>query len=378
MTATRPRLLLLTPDFPPAVGGIQLMLGELTARLAPSWEVTVVAPTSPGAAVHDARVPYAVRRSRIPWGGALSAVALAEMAVIARAVPSDVVLAGHLVTLPAAVAAARHNALAVILHGSELWAPKVPHMLGLLADRPSAYVAVSRFTASIAATAGVPRERIAIVENGAATSPRPADWHERLERLGLTNRDGTVVPFFLTVARLVEPHKGQDVVIRALPPLVARYPHVRYVIAGEGPLRRSFQRIARTAGVERSVVFAGHIDDATKSALLAGCRALVMPSREARAAAQFEGFGIVYLEAALSGRPSIGGAAGGAPEVVVDGDTGLLVDPQNCVALVEAMMRLADDPWLADKLGERAQRRAATFTWARAADAVDELLRRLT
>jgi len=299
------------------------------------------------------------------------------MAVLAHAVPSDVILAGHLVTLPVAVAAVRHSTLAVMLYGSELWAPKARHTLRLLAKRPSAYLAISRFTASIAASVGVPLERIAIVEPGASALPRPPDWHERLEGLGLTEPNGSPMPYFLTVARLVEPHKGQDVVIRALPPLVARYPSVRYVIAGDGPLRSSFQWIARAAGVERSVVFVGQIDDATKGALLASCRALVMPSREARAAAQFEGFGIVYLEAALSGRPSIGGAAGAAPEVIVDGLTGLLVDPQNCVAVADAMMRLADDPRLADELGERARRRATTFTWAKTADVVDEVLRRV-
>jgi len=124
-------------------------------------------------------------------------------------------------------------------------------------------------------------------------------------------------------------------------------------------------------------MFAGRIDDTTKGALLAGCRALVMPSREARAAAQFEGFGIAYLEAALSGRPSIGGAAGATAEVVVNGNTGLLVDPRDGVALVEAMLLLAEDPRLAAELGRRARRRAATFTWARTAEAIDELLRTL-
>jgi phosphatidylinositol alpha-1,6-mannosyltransferase len=300
------------------------------------------------------------------------------MAMLGRAVRSNVVVAGHLAVLPAAIVAAGHSPSAVFLYGGELWSPKARHVLRLLAQRPSTFLAISRFTASVAAAAGVPRERVDIVLPGAAASPRPADWHERLRRLGLVNGAGTVVPFFLTVARLAEPHKGHDIVIRSLPPLVARYPGVRYVIAGDGPLRRLLERVVSTSGAEHSVVFAGRVDDATKGALFAGCRALVMPSREARAAAHFEGFGIVYLEAALSGRPSIAGNTGPGPEVVIDGETGLLVDPQDRVAVLEAMMRLADDVSLANKLGERARKRAAVFTWDKTADAVDRCLRGLT
>jgi phosphatidylinositol alpha-1,6-mannosyltransferase len=353
------------------------MLGELARRLEPQWDLTVVAPAASGAATHDASVPYAVKRTRFAWGGPRSAAVLAEMAMLTRRVQSHMVVAGHLLTIPSAITAGRDRALVAFLYGSELWAPKAQRVLRAFARRPSGYVAISQFTASIAALEGVPRERIEIVEPGAASLPRPEGWRERLGSLGLTTRYGNVVPFFLTLARLAEPHKGQDLIIRVLAPLLARHPDFRYVIAGDGPLQRSFRQVAQASGVESAVVFAGRVDETTKTALLAGCRALVMPSREAPAAAQFEGFGITYLEAALLGRPSIGGDAGAVPEVVVDGETGLLVDPRDSVALLEAMMRLADDPHLADELGARAQARAATFTWDRTANGVDEFLRKL-
>ena len=108
----------------------------------------------------------------------------------------------------------------------------------------------------------------------------------------------------------------------------------------------------------------GAVDDATKDALLASCRAFVMVSRESRRPALFEGFGIVYLEAALAGRPALAGASGGVPDAVVDEETGLLVDPLSVPAVTAAALRLLDDPELADSLGERARRRAERdFTW---------------
>ena len=110
--------------------------------------------------------------------------------------------------------------------------------------------------------------------------------------------------------------------------------------------------------------FLGQTDEATRDALFRSCRALVMISREARAAGQFEGFGLVYIEAARAGRPSIAGLAGGAPEVVVDGETGLTVDPDDIVGVVEAALRLLENPAFADELGARARLRAeAEFTW---------------
>jgi phosphatidylinositol alpha-1,6-mannosyltransferase len=249
-------------------------------------------------------------------------------------------------------------------------------ILRLFGTWPRTYLAISRFTARMAIDGGIAAQRIRVVEPGASPPLFPDDGRKCFERLGLLDPSGEVFPFFLTIARLAEPHKGHDTVIRALPPLVARHPEARYVVAGDGPLRGSLARLASISGVEESVVFLGHVDETTKGALLAGCRALVMPSREAPAAAQFEGFGIAFLEAALAGRPSIGGAAGAVPEVVLGGTTGLIVDPQNSAELLEAMMRLMDSHF-ADELGERARERAVAFTWRKMTAAVDRALSEL-
>ena len=106
---------------------------------------------------------------------------------------------------------------------------------------------------------------------------------------------------------------------------------------------------------------------ARPTALLRGCRAFAMPSRASRAAAQFEGFGIVYIEAARAGRPAIAARAASADEVVTDGVTGILVDPDAPLSFAAGALTLLDDAALSDRLGAAARTRAdANFTWEHA------------
>jgi phosphatidylinositol alpha-1,6-mannosyltransferase len=374
-----PRLLLPTPDLPPARGGIQRLAHELALGLSSSWDVTVVAPGMAGAAAFDREQPFRVVRTHARWGGSRSVAVLGEMAVAARRARPDVVLAGHLVAAPLSVAAS--GRVAVMLYGGELWAPRSPAIIRLVAPRVSTWLSISDFTSAEAAARGVPAERIRLTPPGAACPPRPDDWLELLAQWDLADAEtGEVRPFFLTLGRLAEPHKGQDIFIRSLPPLLAVEPRLRYAIVGEGPLTSHLRSVARSSGAADAVLLpaAGGASEAMKAALLHACRALVMISRQAPAAGQFEGFGIVFLEAALAGRPSLGGRSGGIPDAIVDGVTGLLVDPRDPVAIVEAALCLLEDPAYADELGARARRRAEEeFTWARSVERVDRELQAL-
>jgi phosphatidyl-myo-inositol dimannoside synthase len=163
-----------------------------------------------------------------------------------------------------------------------------------------------------------------------------------------------------------------------MPALAARHPGLHYVIAGDGPLRSHLERIVTTSGSAHAILMAGAVDEPTKWSLLMGCYALVMPSREAPAAAQFEGFGIAFVEAALAGRPVIAGNSGAIPEVVRHDETGLLVDPRSAAATADAASRLLDDPRLATELGKRARERAVQeFAWERAVERMERTLRGL-
>ncbi len=361
------RVTLLTPDFPPAVGGVQRYVAEAAAGLARHHDVTVVTIAQRGSAAHDDAVAYRVVRTHGGWGGARSAAALAEMTVAARRARPDVTIAGHLAALPAALGAARRPVVCCF-HGCEVWAPRMRPLLVHLGGRLSRALCVSHFTAGEVQRCGIDAARIRLVSPGADAPPETVSPRAALAARGLWDeRTGAAVPYLLSIGRLVEPHKGIDQLLRALPALLGALPDVRLVVVGEGPLRARYERIARACGVSDAVVWTGRVDEADKGALLKGARALVLLSRASAAAAQFEGFGIALVEAALAGRPSIAGNSGGIPDAVVDGETGLLVDPCDPAEFTRAARALLEDGALATRLGEAARRRAEReFTWPRA------------
>lgn len=180
----------------------------------------------------------------------------------------------------------------------------------------------------------------------------------------------------LTVARLdaTERYKGIESVLAALPGVAERVPGVRYQILGDGDDRCRLETFARDLGVGDLVTFAGRVTAASLAAAYSGCKLFVMPSSK-------EGFGIVFLEAALFGKPSIGGRHGGTPEVIADGATGLLVERTDIRGISEAITRLLTAPGLREEMGRRARERVLSrFTYGHFRDrlfefAEDDLLR---
>lgn len=360
----RPRLLVATVDCPPAQGGIQRIVDELARRSTAGWDVTVLAPAYPGSHGYDDSVPFRIRRTQKSWAGSHMGV-LRAMATMVHHERADLLVAAHLNVLPPLVFAGRRRPLVLILYGSELWTAR-GHLLALtLGRRVTCGLAVSQFTAEQAAKVGIAAARISVTPPGADLQDAKVS-NEILQGLGLRTGGG-VAPFLLSVSRLSEPHKGHDLVIRAMPAILRRQPDARYVIVGEGCLSDDLKALARKEGVGHAVRFGGQLSEGDKAALLHACRAFVMVSREQRRPALFEGFGIVYIEAALAGRPAIAGASGGCRDAVLDGETGVLVDPTSVTDVACAALRLLQDPEYADRLGVQAQRRAqADFTWDKA------------
>ena len=162
-------------------------------------------------------------------------------------------------------------------------------------------------------------------------------------------------PRLLFVGRL-EPRKGITTLLEAVPGLLARRPDLRVDLVGpDGPptadgatSRARFEAEHREAPWRRRCQFHGAVDDETLGALYRRCTIFVAPSR-------YESFGLVHLEAMRLGRPVIGCHTAGTLEVVRDGETGLLVPPDDPAALAAAVDRLLDDPALRRQLGKRAR-----------------------
>jgi len=174
----------------------------------------------------------------------------------------------------------------------------------------------------------------------------------------------------LTVGRLVE-RKGHDVVIRALPGIRRAVGPVRYLIAGAGPEEARLRTLAREVGCADDVVFAGHVDDRDLPLFYAACDVFVMPSRALEQRDGIEGFGIVFLEAGACGKPVVGGRSGGIADAVLDGITGVLVDPRSVDEVTGALTRLLQDRGEAARMGGEGRRRAEALqtAWHRTLEA---------
>jgi phosphatidylinositol alpha-1,6-mannosyltransferase len=180
-------------------------------------------------------------------------------------------------------------------------------------------------------------------------------------------------PTIVTVARLEDRYKGHDVMLRALPAVRERVPDVRWVVIGEGTLRKELEALTLELGVEDCVDFLGAVSKDERDHWLRRARVFAMPSRLPRSGGG-EGFGIAYMEAAAHGLPVVAGSVGGALDAVEDGQTGLLVDPEDEESVADALVRVLADPELATRLGEAGAARALDFAWPRIARRVEGLL----
>ena len=148
-------------------------------------------------------------------------------------------------------------------------------------------------------------------------------------------------PLLLTVARLI-PHKGQDVVLRALAALQTEFPTLRYAMIGTGPDEPRLRKLAEDLKVSDRVIFAGPVSDDEVAEAYATSTVYVGLSRIDRSI-DAEGFGISFLEASASGVPIIAGDSGGVRSAVRDGESGVIVPPQDLNAVVEALRMYLGD-----------------------------------
>ncbi|MHB8734079.1 MAG: glycosyltransferase family 4 protein [Terriglobales bacterium] len=185
------------------------------------------------------------------------------------------------------------------------------------------------------------------------------------------------VPLLLGVARLSrrDRYKGVDMALRALAEWRSRGRRFRYVVAGAGDDREALQGLAQGLGLRDEVTFVGAVSPSRLLELYDACDLFLLPGREEIASGGgAEGFGIVFLEAAARGKPVVAGRAGGVPEAVQDGQTGILVDPHSPADIAAAVQRLCDDPALAQRLGREGRARVLReFTWGQVARRVRAL-----
>jgi glycosyltransferase involved in cell wall biosynthesis len=206
-----------------------------------------------------------------------------------------------------------------------------------LARRAARIVAITRALARFQIDrVGLPPEKVEVIHYGLDDLPQP--WG--VNPADDVPSDARVV---LAVSRL-EPQKGVDVAVRALPDILVRHPDVYLVVLGEGQQRAELEELARSLRVP--VYLPGRVPDV--AAWLRRAELLVHPAR-------WEGFGLALLEAMLASLPIVATNVSSIPEIVVDGETGLLVPPDDAAALASAVSRVLERR---NDYGDRGQARA--------------------
>ena len=352
-------MLLATPDFPPARGGIQMLLHGLAKSL-PDVELRVVTPAGLDAQAFDARQPFeVVRVPRVAvHRGVIAALNLATIRE-GRAFGPDLVISGHIVTSPGVRAVGRPWV-------QYLYAKEIGARAGLArraVRAADAAIAISEHTRQLALQLGAPAARLHVVPPGVD-----------LPRDRTRSRVAHPRPTVLTVARLEDRYKGCDTLIRALPLVRASGPRAELAVVGNGPLRPWLERLAHANRVADVVRFLGDVSDAERDGWFDRSAVFAMPSRLPAGGQGGEGFGIVYLEASARGVPVVAGNVGGAVDAVQNQVTGLLVDPRNHVAVADALTRLLVDPALHRRIADAGPAWADRFAWDGIAARVREIL----
>jgi phosphatidylinositol alpha-1,6-mannosyltransferase len=156
----------------------------------------------------------------------------------------------------------------------------------------------------------------------------------------------------VSVGRLVH-RKGQDTLVDSLPEILRTIPNAHILFVGEGPYREYLVKRARELKVSQHITFIGRIQYADLPRHICVGDIFAMPSRSRLAGLEVEGLGIVYLEASACGLAVIGGISGGAPDAVLEGETGYAVDGTSASAVAAAAIKLLSQPELAHSMGAR-------------------------
>jgi len=360
-----PSTLLVTNDFGPRAGGIETFVIGLLERI-PAGEVIVYTSKQADSAAYDERwlkdfkvkvirdrstillpTPRVIRNLREVirseeltrvWFGAAAPLALASRWLRSAGIKHSVALT----------------------HGHEVWWSKIwpfswaMREIGKSVDRTTY---LGEFTRSAISPRFKNPEKLLKIAPGIDTDHfAPRDATELRRRYGLEEK-----AVIISVGRLVH-RKGQDRLVEAMAEIVRKVPHAKLVFVGEGPHRKELDCLVAQHQLKDHVIFIGRINYQELPEYISMGDVFAMPSRSRLMGLEVEGLGIVYLEASACGLPVIGGASGGAPDAVIDGVTGYVVDGNDLSAIAHRTVELLDSPITREKMG-RAGRSWVIENW---------------
>jgi phosphatidylinositol alpha-1,6-mannosyltransferase len=372
-----PKTLVVTNDYPPRPGGIQSFVHALACRRPPG-SVVVYAPSWGGAAAFDAGLPFPVirhpRSLMLPLPGVLR-----RARQLAAEHGCDTALFGAAAPLGLLAPGLRRGGIkrcVAITHGHEAgWAmlPGARALLRRIGDEVDVVTYLgdyvrARLARALSPAAAARMVRLTPGVDVAAYHPGAGGPGVRAG-LGLAGR-----PVVLCVSRLV-PRKGQDTLIRAWPRVTAAVPDAALLLVGGGPHMAGLRRLAERLRVASSVVFTGPVPEEDLPGYYGAGDVFAMPCRTRRMGLDVEGLGIVYLEASASGLPVVAGDSGGAPDAVLDGHTGYVVDGRSVGVVAERLVELLNDTGRAAAMGDKGRAWAVDeWRWELVASRLEKIL----
>ena len=353
------KILCITNDFGPRAGGIETFVIGLIERL-PKNSVIVYTSSQPDSAAFDRawmeNYGVLVIRDKSKVLLPTPRVSKAVRNILRRESITTVFFgaAAPLGLLAHGLRRAGAKRIVALTHGHEVWWAKVwpfswaMRHIGSGVDNLTYLGDFTRTQISRALTDSAASAMVKIAP-GIDTdhfAPR-ADAQALRAELGLSGKNVIV-----SVGRLVH-RKGQDTLVESMPQILSQIPDAHLLFIGEGPYKDYLVKRAAELKVSYAITFIGRIQYAELPRYICVGNIFAMPSRSRLAGLEVEGLGIVYLEASACGLAVVGGKSGGAPDAVLEGETGFAVDGTSTNAVAEAVITLLKNPDRANQMGAR-------------------------
>lgn len=370
------RTLLISNDFPPRAGGIQSYVHELASRL-PAADLVVYAPAWPGAAEFDSTQQFPVHRHPTSLMLPTPTVARTAAALIAEH-RLEAVWYGAAAPLALLTPSMRRHGIVRTVastHGHEVgWSmlPGSRQLLGRIGRTNDVVTYISRYSRRRIAAALGPQAALEHLPAGVDLTVFHPDQPARAAiraQLGVG-----AAPLVVCVSRLVR-RKGQDALIDAWPAVLENLPEARLVIVGGGSYHVDLQRRIARKQLQDSVFLTGSVPQAELAHYYAAGDLFAMPCRTRGGGLDVEGLGIVFLEASATGLPVLAGDSGGAPEAVLEGVTGDVVDGRDPAAIAAACLTYLADPSRSHSVGAAGREWVSrAWNWTASAERLAALL----
>jgi len=356
------RILLVTWNYPPKIGGMENLLFELVQQIRSRTTVGIIAPCSDEPGEKEAEGMYRARFSGLIWFFIYSIIKGSQLLAAGN---FDVIVGGSALTSPIVYLLGKihKKPVAVYAHGLDLIYKNFLYQFAIRALIPKMDLVItnSSQTKEIARKLSVPEESLSVVHPGI----RADDFDTTQNEVELKEKYDLAGKFLLLYVGRLAKRKGiPEFIEHSLPDIVKRYENVVFCIVGGNPekslihkmdIQQLIERKITEKGLEEHVRLFGWVDRAALIELYLACDIFLLPA--IYVPDDVEGFGIVLAEANAAGKPVVSSAIGGIQDAVVNKKSGILIEPGNWGEYSEAIIHLIEDGSLRDSMGNYGYKR---------------------